>query len=54
MTFITGNKFLGIGKKTAENRSAYFLMLWKIRNAESDLCDKIRKTLVFISFLRSD
>ena len=43
-------------KKNADNRIAYFFILGKVFDVESDICDQMRK--IFISnlpgFLRSD
>ena len=36
---LTGNEFLGFGKKGAENKIAYFFVLGNMSGMESGLCD---------------
>ena len=52
---ITGNEFLGI-EKNADTRIAYFFILGKIFDVQSDICDQMRKFFILYlpGFLRSD
>ena len=35
----TGNEYLCVGKKIADNRTAYFLIIGNVSDLEPDLCD---------------
>ena len=46
---LASNDFLGVGKKTVNNRITYFFTLGKIADMEFGLYDQIKKTKLFNS-----
>ena len=50
---LKGNEFLGVGKTNVDNRIPNFMVLEKLSDAETGLCDQMKK-LLLICCLRSD
>ena len=48
-----GNEFLCVGKKNADNRTGYFLIIGNVSDLVPGLCNQMRKILIFsIRFLK--
>ena len=43
----TGNEYLCVGKKIADNRTAYFLIIGNVSDLEPNYYDQMGKILIF-------